>query len=49
VSYIAKLRLKNFEERALQGCESAIATNYIGAGLLIGSLAVALIFYALGF
>lgn len=49
VSYIAKLRLKNFEELDIEGCESDVTTNYLGAGLLIGSLAIALIFYALGF
>jgi hypothetical protein len=48
-SYIAKLRLKNFEELGLTGCESEFTTNYTGAIALIASLAIALIFYALSF
>jgi hypothetical protein len=49
ISYIAKLRLKNFEELRLTGCESTVNTNYLGATTLLGTLALALIFYALSF
>ena len=47
-SYIAKTRLREFEEKALVGCESAVAFNYLGLAIAGGSLFSALIFYALG-
>jgi hypothetical protein len=48
-SYIAKLRLKEFEASGVKGCESSLEINYRGALLMIGSLIVALVFYALNF
>jgi hypothetical protein len=48
-SYIAILRRKAFQEGALVGCESSVEVNYIGASVAIGSLAFALLFYALNF
>jgi len=48
-SYIAKLRLKEFQSAGTEGCASAVTINYLGASGLIGSLILALIFYALGF
>jgi len=48
-SYIAKLRLKAFEASGIKGCESQVEINYRGAALMIGSLIVALVFYALKF
>jgi len=48
-SYIAKLRLKEFNEGGITGCESAFRINYLGASFVIGSLITALAFYALSF
>lgn len=48
-SYIAKLRLKEFEASGIKGCESSLEINYNGAAILIGSLVVALAFYAFNF
>lgn len=48
-SYIAKLRLKAFLDSEIAGCESAVRTNYLGAGVVIGSLVIALLLYALSF
>ena len=48
-SYIAKLRWRNFEALGIEGCESAVLFNFLGAAITIGSLASALIFYALSF
>jgi hypothetical protein len=48
-SFIAKLRLKEFQSAGIEGCESAVTINYFGATLLLGSLILALVFYALGF
>jgi hypothetical protein len=48
-SYIAKLRLKEFNEKGLTGCESHVSINYRGAGITLGSLVIALAFYALSF
>ena len=48
-SYLAKLRLKEFEEKGLIGCESKVSINYLGAGIVMGSLIISLAFYALGF
>lgn len=48
-SYIAKLRWRAFEQAGISGCPSGVRVNYIGTGVAIGSLILALIFYALGF
>jgi len=48
-SYIAKLRWREFQNRTIPGCEIAVSFNFVGVGVAIGSLASALIFYALGF
>jgi hypothetical protein len=48
-SYIAKLRLKEFEASGIKGCESSLKINYSGAAILIGSLVIALTFYAFKF
>jgi len=48
-SYLAKLRLKEFNEKGLTGCESQVRINYRGVGFAIGSLIIALTFYALSF
>jgi len=48
-SYIAKLRLKEFETSGIEGCEGSLEINYIGAAVLIGSLVIALALYAFNF
>jgi hypothetical protein len=48
-SYIAKLRLKEFEASGIEGCESSLEINYIGAALVIGSLVIALSLYTFNF
>jgi len=48
-AYFARTYLENFRNGKLRGCESDIAINYIGGGVAIASLVLALTFYVLGF